>query len=110
MDKEAEEKDVVEEETSEKKTGTGHIPGNYSDDCMPEQEKSGEFGDIFEEIMQDAIKAKSKPNTIFAVVVSLLVIYDMLHLIRGAFSGTDLLFNVIILGAAYIIINRMHKK
>lgn len=53
---------------------------------------------------------KSMPNPVFAVVLILLLIFNVIRLIKGDFAGLDIIFDAIILGATYGITNKKNKK
>lgn len=53
---------------------------------------------------------KSMPNPVFAVVLVLLLIFNIIRLFSGEFAGLDIVFDAIILGATYGITNKKNKK
>ena len=50
------------------------------------------------------------PNPVFAVVLALLLIFNLIRLFNGQFAGMDIIFDAIILGATYGITNKRKKK
>lgn len=53
---------------------------------------------------------RSMPNIVFAVVLILLVIFNIIRLFSGEFAGLDIIFDAIILGTTYGITNKKNKK
>lgn len=53
---------------------------------------------------------KFMPNPVFAVVLVLLLIFNLVRLFRGEFAGFDIIFDAIILAATYGITNKKNKK
>ncbi len=53
---------------------------------------------------------KFMPNPLFAVVVIFFVVFCLIHLFNGKFSGFDIIFGAIILRAAYRITEKKEKR
>ena len=53
---------------------------------------------------------KFMPNPVFAVVLILLLIFNLVRLFNGDFAGLDIIFDAIILAATYGITNKKNKK
>ena len=53
---------------------------------------------------------KFMPNPVFAVVLILLLIFNLVRLFSGDFAGLDIIFDAIILAATYGITNKKNKK
>lgn len=53
---------------------------------------------------------KFMPNPIVAVVLILLIMFNLIRFFKGQFAGMDIIFDVIILGITYGITNKKNKS